>query len=89
MLQFGEKLPFVQYRVNAFLADYFGFVHFLHGVDPPRFFETNRPHFSEATLADDVLAVEPVAVDLVGFSLFIVALPFRQVDFETVFDVLP
>lgn len=79
--------------MDALFADNLGLVHFLHRVDFLGFFKLHAPDLAEAALADHVLAVEVVPVDLFALEdqlalLLLLGVELRQIDLEAVLYVL-
>lgn len=52
--------------MDALLPDDLGLVHLLHRVDLLGFFELDAPYLAESALADHVLAIEVLPIDLLG-----------------------
>jgi hypothetical protein len=78
--------------VYALLADDLGLVHLLHCVDPLVLLELDAPDLAEAALPDHVLAVEVLSIHVPLIEIdvlpLLLGLQLRQVDFETIFNLL-
>lgn len=79
--------------MNALLANDFRLVHFFHCVNFLSFFEFHTPNFAEASLSDDVLAIEVISVYFLTLQnqptfLIFFGVELGEVDFEAVLYVL-
>ena len=78
--------------MDTFLANDFGFVHFLHGIYFLGLFEFDAPDLPEAPLAHDVLAIEVVPRHFLALQdqslLVLFFIELGEVNLETIFDVL-
>jgi hypothetical protein len=65
-----QELPFVYYRLDTFLLNDSALRHFFHGVLSFELLSFNFPHFSKASLSDDIVELEMCFVNAGAGSIF-------------------